>query len=874
MTITGTSTIVFPKLDASKDKAGKTKRTHVCNIPRRSPSGAGDLLVRHERTLHSAEQLAIAAGQQLSKASKSPGHESSQQSLLNHAESEPDNDVVSIQKRDTVPCPNQARTESKSCLPSKFRKAPSVPTTPKFDPHTQHSSTAKIPMFSKQIPTAEATAELEEASLSAPTSALGNEAQSATGLDIADFTIAIPDLNKLRTFPSSVSLPDLDGGLEFLDFFDPFLGLPPKQVEALGLPALNGNADGWSPLENFSASSQTSMQDYGFQQCHARASTEPSPLDSAVFVSHAPGEPASCDDRHNFRPASSFTGTEKHPNPELPQTVSGKSPTLIFTEQMRTALLKDLSNRLSSEQLCSFRLPSAAALSKCLRTYAEAFHVHLPIFHFHTMDFERLPSPLVLAICAIGALYRLERKVAASLYLKADQGLSVAVVQRGGNLDKKPRLLEDWTHPPLECPKPYRESLWESQTRLLLAMFSAFSGDIEVISKAIVHLGDFLIDYRELAPSMKPQKDGLESLSWQEWVERESVKRLLYGHIMFGNLVTMTYGIPPGYSIISDGYIEMPWDQNLWDAPTAEGWNELWIATGKTSPLTLRDAVSKVMYGDSSKGIPEECWLWSPFAISVVINAVSIQVWHITQGSHFFGEFSGRGRSQENPKSQILTQTEAALSRCRALITQARSDADYAWADAEGPLLFNCLALLRVSYCRAFTGIGAADSMILLKESRGELLTSIEEFVVMAQDRNDLVTRAVSRAFEGMLIPYKSGTLLIRKTAALTWGVGHALAGWNSALLVTKWVHAIEAETRRNNGGVISELEAQTMQSIRDLLVELEDDSDTQVVSLAAKLARHWAGFYDDTWVWGVTPRMGWVLRELAHYYENDLAIL
>lgn len=258
------------------------------------------------------------------------------------------------------------------------------------------------------------------------------------------------------------------------------------------------------------------------------------------------------------------------------------------------------------------------------------------------------------------------------------------------------------------------------------------------------------------------------------------MNRLLYGHIMFGNLVTMTYGIPPGYSAVSDGYIEMPCDQSLWDASSEEEWDQAARRKGKSSTLTIGDAVSMVMYGDSVKSVPEECWLWSPFAISVVINVVSIQIWHITQGSYFFGNFSSLGQPQESQKSQILAQTEAALSRCRALITQARSDADYPWTDAETPLLFNCLALLRVSFCRAFTGIRAADSMILLKESHAELMSSIEDFVALPQDRSDLVTRAVSRAFEGMLIPYKSGTLLIKKTAALTWAVGHALAGYDA----------------------------------------------------------------------------------------------
>lgn len=332
----------------------------------------------------------------------------------------------------------------------------------------------------------------------------------------------------------------------------------------------------------------------------------------------------------------------------------------------------------------------------------------------------------------------------------------------------------------------------------------------------------------------------------------------------------MTYGIAPGYSVVSDGYIEMPCDQSLWDAQTAEKWAAIASVKGKSSPLSLRDAVSTLMYENLPKPVPYHCWLWSPFAVSAVINAVSIQLWHISQGSYFLGELSSMGKPQDISKSQSLTQAEAALSRCRSLITQARTDADYAWTDAEGPLLFNCLALLRVSYCRTFAGTGSADSTILLKCTQDELLESIEDFVAAPQERSDMITRAVSRAFEGMLIPYKMGTPLIQKTAALTWAIEHALAGWDAALLVTKWVHVIETETAQT-GGIITELEDQTMRTIRNLMSEFEFENasgDVALRTVAAKLTMYWAKFYDDTWVWGVTPRMGFTLRELANVYE------
>lgn len=317
--------------------------------------------------------------------------------------------------------------------------------------------------------------------------------------EAADFSIIMPELDKLRTFPTSVPLPDLDGDLEFLDFFDPFLGLQPKQVEACALPPLTSNIDRWSPLETFSTSSQASIHDYGFHQAPIPASTESQsaePGGSALQASNPAAEHVWPHDLPQLEaaPTSTLSGLDAYQSPLPQKPVPEKHRGFNFTEEMRVTLMEDLTCRLSVEQLHGFRMPGTTALQKCLRTYLDAFHVHMPIFHLPTMNLANTPSPLVLAICAIGALYRLERKVAASLYLKADQALC-ATIDRRGRPHKKPRLLEDWSLPPAEEPpsKSYQEYVWPSQTRLLLAMFACFSGDPEVIAKAIVQLGEFLI---------------------------------------------------------------------------------------------------------------------------------------------------------------------------------------------------------------------------------------------------------------------------------------------------------------------------------------------------------------------------------------------
>jgi hypothetical protein len=327
-------------------------------------------------------------------------------------------------------------------------------------------------------------------------SPLAERVSTTTAMYSADLSVDLSELEKMQTFPSSVPLPDLDGDLEFLDFFDPFLGLPPSKIDALTLPPLND--EGWSPLESFTSSNQTPLQEFGFEQFPML-----NPIDTAM-ASNA-GISWTKDDPLRPQPKSETVawdgvptsarrmshalaeGTDSrvhlHPKPS-------KQPALVFTDSMRAHLIKDLAQRLPTECSSQARLPTAAALQKCIRTYVEAFHVHLPIFHLQTMNFETLPSPLTLAICAIGAQYRLERKVSASLYVLACEALEAAVHHHPRH---KPRLLEDWTRPRAQSSKSIPEIVWKGQTRLLLSMQSCFSGDTEVISIAIKHLGDFLI---------------------------------------------------------------------------------------------------------------------------------------------------------------------------------------------------------------------------------------------------------------------------------------------------------------------------------------------------------------------------------------------
>ena len=231
---------------------------------------------------------------------------------------------------------------------------------------------------------------------------------------------------------------------------------------------------------------------------------------------------------------------------------SQEVPHLQISSPQRSLIIVDLLERIPSLEAEVLRLPDARSLSNCLEAYLTSFHLHLPIIHLPTLDLTNESSPLIMIMCAIGALYRLERDRARELYCVAELSLlhesnKYKIVRRA------PRWLNDpfqlaWDSPQSEKLQP----LWASQCQLLVLMFCSLSGESEKIDKAISELGTclsvsrfsliiavpgaVLIIFDPIANSYQEYRRRLPHVSthasdrgspwnWHEWAERESTKR-------------------------------------------------------------------------------------------------------------------------------------------------------------------------------------------------------------------------------------------------------------------------------------------------------------------------------------------------------------
>ncbi|KAB2569479.1 Respiration factor 2 [Lasiodiplodia theobromae] len=535
--------------------------------------------------------------------------------------------------------------------------------------------------------------------------------------------------------------------------------------------------------------------------------------------------------------------TASQPLPRVMREKVTSPPKLTADDAVYEHLCGDIRSRTKEEPDLT-AIPKSKELERLMEAYVSCFHCHFPIIHIASLDLSTAPGPLILSICAIGALYRLDRRRAVQLHNIASSSLHRSVSSQPSSFSS---------------PASARP-LWVVQSCLLLSMYAAFSGQSAAVLSTVEKMGFFKIEFQLKRTALQKSAQEPSSPCWDEWIRRESTKRLLCGIFIMTNLFSVTYGTTPLFSIEQDLSFETPSEEKLWDARTAELWEDARASRHAASPppTTLREAIVATFFNqqpDSGPTTPPP--QVSGFTALLITHAANVHMWSIIQFSASFPA----------PLSHsILTTTFASLVRWHTALGHGSvetPEAAYYNNASSIPLVFNCHALLRIAYVRLFGNSCAFPKMILLASDDGEIAAAMANYVAAPQPRNAFLTKSIAKAYEGFITPVRLGHLLIKKTAALSWSVEHAVAAWDSVLFVSKWVHAVQME-----GGAADGEEERIVAQLEGLLEEMEYGYDG-VGSLAAAVTRAWAGFLTDTWVWGVTPRMGYILMQLATAYDN-----
>ena len=453
-----------------------------------------DLVARHEKTLHASTSTAVSDPNRNCKKSERAANDSS--------DAVEQNDAVLVDGEVESPRSGSLTEEHSPELVSTSRNAPA----PLFLADMSSSAAIQPPHFALELSTADAASD----SLNESHSGIGGSRESIQAHVSSDIPSSL-NTRQQEDLPIQGGPPNQHNAniaplqdLSFanLDFLDTFLGLPYDISDFLGFheePAQLGTLspipqDGRLPSQN---------TEYANPHADALGNTAPfnpqfpmpaisfgTPMHQAQSQAHVlpPKEKPVPDCPTLSEPSPSSTSTTASSLPEVIKSSLVKRVSFEITRETRTALYTDLTTRLTQDDLLDSEFPDAPTLEKCLRSYAHAFHVHLPIVHLSSLVVEETPSPLILIMSAIGALYRLERKSGINMYRKALRALTRSV--SSWTAMNEPLLAIDELKPLQEATSPSNAlPLWIMQTRFLLGVFGTLNGNAGLIKKAFGLLG-------------------------------------------------------------------------------------------------------------------------------------------------------------------------------------------------------------------------------------------------------------------------------------------------------------------------------------------------------------------------------------------------
>lgn len=419
-------------------------------------------------------------------------------------------------------------------------------------------------------------------------------------------------------------------------------------------------------------------------------------------------------------------------------------------------------------------LPSTADLRRYVSAYIHYFHPHLPFLHIPTLSFDspiftsnmRLyPSfgqdnivggggCLILAMAAIGALYEFEHGPAKELFEAAKKMISIFLEER-----RKAGVMaaSNASNTPGGSPNQ-KTPLWLVQAMLLNLIFGHNCGDKVAAEIATTHCAA-LVSLAKAAELEKPDpdatlddgrphgarnnsigsdiemgEDGLpldgwgkstpqagmdEHAEWYRWKSQEERKRTLFAIFVLSSLLVTAYNQAPRI-LNSELRLDLPCEEDLWAAESAQAWSVMGGAAGAEAKATsFAEALSFLLtasqrspqehrvlssyhpaFGSSVPldELPESDLKPSTFGCYVLINALHVYIWETRQ------RHNGRQwKTQET--EQMHAQIEPALKAWQAAW---RSNPHHSLERPNpfGPLPADSIPLLDLAYVRLFVNLG------------------------------------------------------------------------------------------------------------------------------------------------------------------------
>ncbi|KAL8712136.1 MAG: hypothetical protein Q9220_003570 [cf. Caloplaca sp. 1 TL-2023] len=458
-------------------------------------------------------------------------------------------------------------------------------------------------------------------------------------------------------------------------------------------------------------------------------------------------------------------------------------------------------------------LPSTYDLQRYIAAYVKFFHPHLPFLHVPSLSFDapefgegvRSSSglagfnqlnvaggagSLILSMAAIGAFYEYDKATSKDLFELAKRMIHIYLEERRQAAKSATVNGSTMSFESSAQPTP----LWLVQAMLLNVIYGHNCGDKTAAGIATTHCASLISLARaagltgplsdsamQYVPMQRPdfsvtddiQMDG-EGLGsdqwshqqrylpndiyadWQRWKTAEERKRTLYTVFILSSLLVSAYNHAPAL-VNSEVHLDLPCDEELWAAETAEAWLALKNsdAAGQTT-VSFATALSSLLtashrhpyrqcyqldqpFGSSQqlKDLPACDLRPSTFGCLILINALHNYIWETRQ------RHAGRPWTTHETEA-MHAHIEPALRAWQA-----------AWANnphhsperpnpfGAGSLSADCIPLLDLAYVRLFVNLGRSKEAFFQRDWEGMAseLAFGHEFVQHADSSPDASKR-------------------------------------------------------------------------------------------------------------------------------------
>ncbi|KAL7620384.1 hypothetical protein AAE478_009379 [Parahypoxylon ruwenzoriense] len=438
---------------------------------------------------------------------------------------------------------------------------------------------------------------------------------------------------------------------------------------------------------------------------------------------------------------------------------------------------------------------SKHTLTRHLEVYLRCVQSFLPFIHVATFQVGQKDIELLLAMAALGSLYRYESAKPYELYFMAKAILMEKIRQESLQLTSDLLSRQTRSNP------NQRNSLEKAQTLILLISFASWAGK-DVLPDALSMGSQLAMLVRENQISASDEMP--HDIDWLTWVAIEGKRRTLLSACVLFNLHSIAFDIPP-LILNHEVGLFLPGCSGQWESKDAAEW----LRAPRQVEHRFQEGLNSLFSGT---GIPKDASV-SSFSNYLLIHGLLQQIYI---DRHSTGSL----------QPETVESFETALRAWQAS-WELTGESTLDPSSPKGPFGLSAIALLRLAYIRLNSDLRPCP-WLLTNDIR--CVTGEHSCV----DRSTQLDKAVLHAAHALSIPVRLGIGVMARGNTPIWTIEHSLCSLECARLLKDWLGMISTIMGSYGTGGLRKAEKTLLEIVDGIIKEtylaetldvLEDDA-------------------------------------------------